>query len=118
MAMASKYDGLWGRQIREQAEYERRIKSMIPTERPWRWLPDEGQFIVAKGDRIVAEIPCQGCNPADGALIVEAVNKYDDYRGALERIAKGPHSTLCAYVKHADPCNCHVAIAQKAVEGK
>jgi hypothetical protein len=41
---------------------------------PWRWLPDEGNFIVRDNYQrsIVAEIPCQGCNPADGPLIASA----------------------------------------------
>ena len=43
---------------------------------PWRWLPEEGQFIVdAKGD-IVAEVPCQGCNPINGSFLVKAVNQH------------------------------------------
>lgn len=57
---------------------------MSATPRPWRWLPDEGQFIVADKDRIVAEVPCQGCNPADGEFIVRAVNSFDDLLAACK----------------------------------
>jgi len=41
-------------------------------------LPNEGQFIVGPDYQIVAEVPCQGANPADGKLIVEAVNSHAD----------------------------------------
>ncbi len=57
---------------------------MNATLRPWRYLRDEGQFIVADKDRIVAEIPCQGCNPEDGELIVRAVNSFDDLLAACK----------------------------------
>lgn len=69
------YDGLWGRQIK--ANLERREHMKTPTPRPWKWLPKEGQFIVDANRNIVAEIPCQSANPADGALIVTAVNERD-----------------------------------------
>jgi hypothetical protein len=58
------------------------------TARPWRWLPNEGQFIVANYDRIVAEIPCQGCNAADGELIVRAVNCFDDLLAACHQVIR------------------------------
>jgi hypothetical protein len=35
----------------------------------WRWLPSSGNFIVSEHGT-VAEIPCRGCNPRDGAFIV------------------------------------------------
>ncbi len=40
-----------------------------PTPGPWTWMPDDGQFILDARGNIVAEIPCQGANPADGPLI-------------------------------------------------
>lgn len=51
---------------------ERREHSRLP----WRWLANKGQFIVDVQGNIVAEIPCQGCNPKDGEFIVEAVNQH------------------------------------------
>jgi hypothetical protein len=74
-ATATNYDGLWGRQIK--AEAERRKRMATPTPRPWEWLPKEGNLIVDANRNIVAEVPCSGGNPADGALIVTAVNERD-----------------------------------------
>jgi len=56
------------------------------TPTPWKWMPGEGQFIVAPDGTIVAEIPCQGANPADGEFIARAVNAHEDLMTALERI--------------------------------
>lgn len=53
---------------------------------PWQWLPDEGQFIVDAKGNIVAEIPCQGCNPIDGEFLVTAVNERERLREALRRL--------------------------------
>ncbi len=36
---------------------------------PWTWHPQEGDFILEERGHIVAEVPCQGANPNDGALI-------------------------------------------------
>lgn len=78
------YDGLWGRQIKAEAERKRRLKE--PTPRPWKWWPKEGQFIVDADRNIVAEIPCQGANPADGKLIVDAVNERDAVIAGRDRL--------------------------------
>src|ERR1044072_1626184 len=78
------YDGLWGRQIREEAERKRRMKE--PTPRPWKWLPKEGQVIVDTDRNIAAEIPCQGANPRDGAFIVKAVNERDALIAERDRL--------------------------------
>lgn len=67
------------------------MREHTPT--PWRWLPEEGQFIVAAKDLIVAEIPCQGCNPADGEFIVRACNSFDDLLAAAK-----------AFVSWVDDC--------------
>ena len=53
---------------------------------PWAWLSDEGQFIVDAKRNIVAEVPCQGCNPTDGALLVHRVNRWDELVEALREI--------------------------------
>ncbi len=82
----NKFDGKWGREIKAQAERKQRALNEA-TPRPWRWLPDEGQFIVAADDYIVAEVPCQGSNANDGVLIVEAVNAYDDLRVENHRLS-------------------------------
>lgn len=37
---------------------------------------------------------------------------------ALERIAATSHANGCPMVWDNRPCNCHVAIAQQAVDGK
>jgi hypothetical protein len=74
-ATATNYDGLWGRQIKAEAQRKQRMKE--PTPRPWAWLPNEGQLIVDKDRNIVAEVPCTSGNPADGAYIVTAVNERD-----------------------------------------
>lgn len=66
---------------------ERREHSRLP----WRWLADEGQFIIDVQGNIVAEIPCQGCNPKDGELIVRVVNQHTtlvEQRDLLVRAAK------------------------------
>ena len=70
------------------------------TARPWKWLPNEGQFITGPDMQIVAEVPCQGANPIDGELIVTAVNERDAllaerdrYKVALEHIANHPHQS-------------------------
>jgi hypothetical protein len=51
---------------------------------PWKWLPNAGQFVVAPGLKIVAEVPCQGCNPEDGAFIVACVNHVREQLAAAE----------------------------------
>ena len=56
------------------------------TPRPWRWLPNKGQFIVGPDYQIIAEVPCQGCNPADGELIVTAVNERDQLLQENEKL--------------------------------
>jgi len=64
-------------------------------------LPREGQFIVDANMNIVAEIPCQGANPADGKLIVTAVNERDallaEVRAATERF-ESEHELLTKVV--------------------
>jgi len=72
--------------ISELDEQQRDIEAFKSSSaRPWKWLPNEGQFIVDADDNIVAEIPCQGCNPIDGTLIVNAVN---DREQLLARISE------------------------------
>jgi hypothetical protein len=57
------------------------------TKLPWKWLPDEGQFIVQDETmKIVAEVPCQGCEAADGAYLVHAANEYPKLVAALRKI--------------------------------
>lgn len=73
-----------------------------PTPRPWKWLPDEGQFIVAANDYIVAEIPCQGCNPADGEFIVKVVNAYESNQKQIEQLRAALKLTLAAMRKARD----------------
>lgn len=53
---------------------------------PWEWLPDEGQFIVDSRKQIVAEVPCQGCPPENGAYIVHACNAYPRLVEALREL--------------------------------
>ena len=91
------YDGLWGRQIKAEAERKQRMKE--PTPRPWKWLPKEGQFIVDANRSIVAEIPCQGANPADGAYIVTAVNEREALLLRIEGLEKALKTLLG---EHAD----------------
>lgn len=55
---------------------------------PWQWLPDEGQFIVDAKGNIVAEIPCQGCNPIDGEFLVTAVNERERLRELVQDFRK------------------------------
>ena len=81
---ATNYDGLWGRQIKAEAERKQRMKE--PTPRPWKWLPKEGRFIVDKDHNIVAEVPCTSGNPADGAFIVTAVNERDQLLAEVTRL--------------------------------
>ena len=56
---------------------------------PWAWLPNEGQFIVDAKGNIVGEIPCQGCNPNDGRLIVETVNNLEHQREVIAGLVAG-----------------------------
>lgn len=56
------------------------------TPRPWEYLRDEGQFIVDARGEIVAEIPCQGCDPDAGELIVRAVNSMAGYEAAIKAL--------------------------------
>ena len=65
------------------ARSERQEHSLLP----WAWLPDEGQFVVDAKQNIVAEIPCQGCNPHDGAFIVRAANAHDALYEAAKKAA-------------------------------
>jgi len=58
---------------------------------PWRWDEDAGCFIIDARGNVVAEIPCQGGNRADGPLIVSAVNSAaaaEGMREALEFLIK------------------------------
>jgi hypothetical protein len=55
---------------------------------PWTWLPDDGQFIVDAKGNTVGEIPCQGCNPADGEFMVTAVNSYEANLRRIEVLTK------------------------------
>lgn len=61
---------------------------------PWRWLPEEGQFIVDAKGNTVGEIPCQGCNPVDGAFIVTAVNEHAELIAALKTIRSFAYENL------------------------
>lgn len=78
--MKNEWDGKWGQEIKAQA------RRGEPTPRPWKWLPREGQFIVDVSRNIIAEVPCQGANPADGAFIVKVVNAWDSIEQLRERI--------------------------------
>ena len=57
--------------------------SSLSTPGPWQWLPDEGQFIVDENMQIIAEIPCQGANPANGPLLAAAPELRDALRECL-----------------------------------
>ena len=50
---------------------------------PFKWLPDEGQFIVDATEHIVGEVPCQGCPAENGAYFVHAANAYPKLVEAL-----------------------------------
>ena len=43
---------------------------------PFKYLPDEGQFIVDANGQIVAEVPCQGVPPEHGEYLTHAANAY------------------------------------------
>lgn len=64
------------------------VKHTPSTQLPWEWLPDDGQFIATPEPerKIIAEVPCQGCEAQDGAYVVHAANAYPKMVEAL-RIA-------------------------------
>ena len=65
------------------------------TKGPWKWLPNEGQFIVDANHQIVAEIPCQGANPADGPLIAAAPELLEALRELLDHADEAGEQMPC-----------------------
>jgi len=110
-ATATNYDGLWGRQIKAEAERKQRMKE--PTPRPWAWLPNEGQFIIDKDRNIVAEVPCTSGNPADGALIVTAVNERDQLLAEVAELRAEALKGICVYCGYIEQ---YESLEQKASE--
>ena len=77
------------------------LKHKPATPLPWTWLPDEGQFIVSHKRDIVAEVPCQGAEPQDGAYIVHACNEHPRLERERAKLVEALRSTLGALEESA-----------------
>ena len=55
---------------------------------PYKYLRDEGQFIVDANQQIVAEIPCQGVPKNHGDYIVHSANAYPRNIALLKKIMR------------------------------
>lgn len=66
-----------------------------------KWLPNYGQFLVSELGDVVAEIPCQAGNPADGAFLEACWNEARSKLSAgetekPEEPLSGPEKKLAA----------------------
>lgn len=96
-----------GREHRAIPSSESAIISKLdaaPSPRPWQWLPNDGQFVVDASGNLVGEIPCQGCNPLDGELIVRAVNAHDALVAALSSVTRELDEIVNVTSRAIDQC--------------
>ena len=69
---------------------------------PYRYLRDEGQFIVDANGNIVAEIPCQGVSPEHGDYLTAACNAYPKLIEDRARLVEALQNLATGVPTHED----------------